>query len=135
MPNLFVPVYTEAGLGEKPPTRDCDDASAVASFAKRRKIAKSAAILPASASINNDKSTSSSVSLPHLVYKLDFIKNTISSEPNLWSFAEDNKFTQSIISKASRNVASNQKKIDSKVVVVLELLVGGAVSKYTIRRN
>ena len=114
-------------MGEKPPTRDCDDASAVASFAKRRKIAKSAAILPASASTNNDKSTSSSMSLPHLVYKLDFIENTISSGPNLWSFAEDDKFIKSIISKTSSNAANNQKKIDNKVVVVLELPVGGAV--------
>ena len=50
----------------------------------------------------------------------------------MWSFDQDDAFIQSIISEASSNATSNQKKIDSKVVVVLELPVGGAVSKYTI---
>ena len=85
------------------------------------------------APMSNKKDTPS-VTLPHLVYKLDF-HETEMSEQSVW---EGNDILAGIIKQSNDEFdESNQKekKTESKVIVVLELPSGGVVSKFVVGDN
>ena len=78
------------------------------------------------------------VSLPHLVYQLTFHEN--SNEKDVWKGNNDLDILNNIIQDALEENSSPDSKggsitkteQDSKVIVVLELPVGGSVSKYCV---
>ena len=65
------------------------------------------------------------------MYKINFIENTI-AEKSIWTSSNDNDILKNIFESAID--ASSDKKVaeDSKVVVILELPVGGSVSQFSI---
>ena len=85
-----------------------------------------------SSTANSEPSSSSAVSLPHLVYKINFIENTV-AEKSIWTSSNDDDILKNIFESAI-DASSDKNKVaeDSKVVVVLELPVGGSVSQFSI---
>ena len=111
----------EAGLGEGPPDE---------SEKKLLKSKKKAPTMTTSTSNIDD----SSVTLPHLIYKLDFCETEM-SEQSVWA---GNDVLAGIIKQSREELDENnptEKKTDSKVVVVLELPSGGAVTKFVVGDN
>ena len=72
------------------------------------------------------------IPLPHLVYQIDFIEN---DSNNIWN-GNHTSIINNILQEAKVSIdeaqKGNGKKKESKVIVVLELPVGGSVSKYSI---
>ena len=66
------------------------------------------------------------------MYKINFIENTI-AEKSIWTSSNDDDILKNIFDSAI-DASSDKNKVaeDSKVVVVLELPVGGSVSQFSI---
>ena len=78
------------------------------------------------------KHFSDPIPLPHLIYKVHFHENEIVSN-NIWFGATSKDVLKNIIqARAKESNGEIQKKDESKVIVVIELPVGGQVSQYSI---
>ena len=84
--------------------------------------------------IKKQASSSSAVSLPHLIYQLDFSENDDDLQ-KLWNASSEGDFLENIITQnrsGNNQTASTKKEIERKVVVVFELPSGGEVIQYCI---
>ena len=71
------------------------------------------------------------VAYPHLIYRLDFLETAIFKK-DVWQANTKDGILESIVDEA-RNVDNVGKPLkDSKIVVAIELPIGGEVSKYSI---
>ena len=66
------------------------------------------------------------VQLPHLVYKVEFHENE--STNNIWAANDPEDVLKNIMQEST----DGNKKKESKVIVVLELPVGGSVARYNV---
>ena len=89
---------------------------------KKRKVGFSTQIM--------NQQDSHPVPLPHLVYKVGFHENEI-LQHNVWAGTGADDILKNIIDE-TKNGAPAAQKNDSKVIIVLELPVGGQVSGYNV---
>ena len=111
----------ENGLGEG--IEDADKNHSIAKLLGKRKQLGS--IPPA---ISKQSSPNSTIPLPHLVYKIDFLENDVEKQ-SVWMGKTTDDILENIIVGVEKK--SSEKK-ESKVIVVLELPSGGEVTKFCI---
>ena len=123
--------YVENGLLSDPSKLDFIEA--VLDLLKKRKTVSCSS--KANDTLGHDNQ---SILLPHLVYKVDFLESKIAAT-NVWSATNSNDFLKSIIKEreleAQNSTIGTNSKTKSKIIVVLELPVGGQVSQYNIRNT
>ena len=118
-------LFVDAGLGEQPPV-DSDDKPSSNNLKNRQKFISN--ILSTSTSSLKTTPEKAPIPLPHLVYKLEFLEELVK-----WTGDKDD-ILDSIIqqSKMDFNKNEKEKKREVKVIVVVELPIGGVVSSYNV---
>ena len=124
--------YLEDGKGEG--VEDADKDHSVAKLLGKRKAPEMPTVKmdsnPAPV-IKTKHDSSASISLPHLVYKLDFSEND-DDLMALWNVSSEDDFLKNIMTQNSGKNVASKKKHERKVVVVFELPSGGEVTQYCI---
>ena len=114
--NLFI--FLEAGLGENP--------SADGNPSLTKKMKKS---LPPPSQAPEPLA----ISLPHLVYRIEFLESDV-NESGFWNGTDDqildNIFKKNSVDENNKN--PEESKVEAKVIVVVELPIGGAVIKFNV---
>ena len=72
-----------------------------------------------------------SISLPHLVYTVEFLE-TDTQEQAVWFGSNDDDIIGDIIQQSKDDDEDLDKEVERKVIVVLELPSGGAVSRFSV---
>ena len=123
---IMIFLFVDAGLGEQPPA-DSDDKKPSSNDSKNRQKFMSN-ILSTSTSSLKTTPEKAPIPLPHLVYKLEFLEESVK-----WTGDKDD-ILDSIIqqSKMDFNENEKEKKREVKVIVVVELPIGGVVSSYNV---
>ena len=117
-------------MGEQQPNAKSEISEHVIDSIKKRKTIETDQISSMKTTMHDSPSV---VSLPHLVYKVDFHENQI-LQHSVWSGSNADNILKNILHETKKKGGggpTNQKN-DSKVIVVLELPVGGQVSRYSI---